>query len=206
LSTNNSQIASEFKRIFDEEPQQVKKWLKWADIALKNLGYEIPVGHKSATDIVNDVIIKTIDDVRKWNPEKVPLNVYMYHNIRSEVSNAKCKEKKRRYITIGDDPDENYSEDDELQNTQINPNNNDNESITDFVIELENKDLIELISKEIDKDYECSILLEAMKEVDLNKNKELAETTGYSVEMVENIKKKFFRRTNKIAAKYRAKN
>lgn len=206
MSTNNSQIASEFKRIFDEEPQQVKKWLKWADIALKNLGYEIPVGHKSATDIVNDVIIKTIDDVRKWNPEKVPLNVYMYHNIRSEVSNAKCKEKKRRYITIGDDPDENYSEDDELQNTQINPNNNDNESITDFVIELENKDLIELISKEIDKDYECSILLEAMKEVDLNKNKELAETTGYSVEMVENIKKKFFRRTNKIAAKYRAKN
>jgi hypothetical protein len=130
----------------------------------------------------------------------------MYHNIRSEVSNAKSKEKKRRYITIGDDPDENYNEDDELQYTQINSNDNDNESITDFVIEIENKDLIELISKEIEKDYECSILLEAMKEVDLNKNKELAETTGYTVEMVENTKKKFFRRTNKIAAKYRAKN
>lgn len=93
-----------------------------------------------------------------------------------------------------------------MQLKETNNNENDNASITDFVTEIENKDLISLISKEIEKDYDCSILLEAMKEVDPNKNKELAETTGYTVEKVENIKKKFFRKTNKIAAKYRTKN
>lgn len=206
MSTSNPAIANEFKRIFDEEPQRVKKWLKWADIALKARASEITVAHKSATDIVNDVIIKTIDSVRTWDMEELPINVYMYNNIRSEVSNTKSKEKKRRYITIGDESDENYSEEDELKQTKTNNNDNDNASITDFVTEIENKDLIELISKEIEKDYECSVLLEAMKEADYNKNKELAETTGYTVEKVENIKKKFFRKTDKIAAKYRAKN
>lgn len=94
MSTNDSTIAGEFKRIFNEEPQRVKKWLRWADIALKSTGFEIPIANKNAADIVNDVIIKTIDDVRKWDMEKLPLNVYMYYNIRSEVSNTKSKEKK----------------------------------------------------------------------------------------------------------------
>jgi len=201
LSTYNQEIAKEFYRVFEEEPKKVEKWLRWADTALKSLGKEIPIGFKDADDFVKDIIVKTIDGDRNWDYKTLPINVFVYNTIRSEVYNAKSNEKRRRYITIDNERDAEYeiADIDEIQESAKTEKDFGN---PDFVTEIENKDLLDLISAAIEEDYECSVLLEAMKEMDFNKNKALAEVTGYPVEKIENIKKKLFRKINKTVAKF----
>lgn len=191
MSTKSFEIEKEFARIFDEEPQTVRKWLRWADTTLKLLGTEIPIQHISAQDIVNNVIIKTIEGDRKWEIDELPINVFMYNTIKSEVSNSKQFEKKRIYANI----------------TASEESQNENEPKGDFnlLADIENKDLIKLCEKAIETDYDCSVVFEAMKEADPSKNKEIAENTGYPVPQVENIKKRLFRILNQILANYKYK-
>lgn len=200
MSTINPEIAEEFKRIFEQEPNTVAIWQKWADIELKSPGKYIPVGHVNSSDIVGDLILKTIDGNRTWEKDKLPLNVYMYNNIKSEVSNIKTHEKKRLYITTNNDQDDDFNEEEVLSKVALTEEDISN---PDFVTDIENRELLELMEKEIEKDFECSILFEAMKECDPKKNEELAKLTGYTVEKIENTKKRLFRKLNIITAKYR---
>lgn len=191
LSTKCFEIQKEFERIFDEEPQTVNKWLRWADTALKLLGKEIPIQHISGEDIVHEIIFKTFSGDRTWDIDILPINVYMYNSIKSEVSNAKTNEKQIIHAEIND--------------TDEDKDNNEPSSNSNLLNILEENDLIKLCERAIETNYDCSVLFEAMKEVDPSKNKEIAENTGFSVPKVENIKKRLFRILNQVLANYKYK-
>ncbi len=194
MCTENIEIAKEFSRIFEEEPEKVEKWLRWADTALKLLAKEIPVQHVNAQDVVNTIILNTIDGIRKWGMGELPINVFMYNTIQSEVSNCKQKEKKRIFDEIKDD-----AEDED----QLYKNTNETVYESDLVINIENTELIELCAKSIEDNYDCAVVFEAMREVDPGKNKQIAEITGFSISKVENIKKVLFRKLNKVLSNYK---
>ena len=68
-------------------------WLRRAErsLSLRKDGKE---KHVEAQDIVYEIITKTIEGQRKWDIDNVPLNKYMYRQIRSEISNIRKRERK----------------------------------------------------------------------------------------------------------------
>lgn len=198
LSTENIEIAEIFRRIFEEEPEKVEKWLRWADTALKLLAKEIPIQHINAQDIVHAIVTKAIFDDRSWDIGSLPVNVFMYNTIKSEVSNFKQKEKNRIYARINDE-----DENDEDSENQLLDRDQAAKDDFNLAVQIENIELLELCAKSIEDDYDCAVVFEAMKEVDPGKNKQIAEITGFSVSKVENIKKVLFRKLNKVLSNYK---
>lgn len=77
------------------------QWIAYSDKLLNMLGREISV---DAEDIVHDIIIKTIENKRKYR-SNISIDAYMKMSMKSEVNNLIKKEKR----TISLYPDDDYN-------------------------------------------------------------------------------------------------
>ena len=191
------EIRNEFKEALGKDDGLYEKWVQYAErlVRLYNNGNEY---YFQGTDVVAELIVKTIEGVRVWDKERVSLSTFMYKNIKSIIYNKSQREYKK-IITR-----DNYTTKNDNRETRIGIDNfafTDHESIDEAYTK---KEFYELLEKEIMDDDGCIGFYLGIREnrFDHTKNKEISEVLGMKVKDVENLKKRFMRKCDNVFLKF----
>lgn len=95
---NTDKITEIFSGIFRKKNYQLKLWISEADFQLYIRTRGCIARYTSGKDIVSEIIAGVISGRIIWDIERVPnINTFMYHQIRSFVSNIAKKEFHKLY-------------------------------------------------------------------------------------------------------------
>ncbi len=83
-----------FQELLEREPQRYRKWTTMAHKLIRVMRKSGTARHIEADDMVSQIIEKIINGKRYWDMDKVNLDVFIYHCLRSEISNLLKKEEK----------------------------------------------------------------------------------------------------------------
>jgi RNA polymerase sigma factor (sigma-70 family) len=188
LTSAQSKIFEEIKSAYKDR-KRVRRWLVVADRYLKSYNNDKFERHWTAEDIVNEVITKTLENKRKWIPEKVPdLDKFIFTTIRSVVDdkvgdrNRVLPQKEKVQARRGD-----------FENDLIEINNKTDK---DYILhDIERIEIFEKCYNELLEDDDCAIVFLEWKEG--KTSKDIAVSLGISVEEVERIKKRIRYNLNK---------
>ena len=175
-------IIQKFEKIFTNRSECYDIWLKVASDTLNKYFHGKRGRAYKAEDVVQEVILKIIEGVRKWDFKEYPnLTQFMIWNIKSFIHSLYKKEKYHNYFEDISD----YNND--SSNTIILP-----AFISPEDIEL-NYELMEKIKifyerLEAEKEFECLKVIDYMRLE--YKNSEVAKRLNIKPSEVVNIKKR----------------
>lgn len=190
-------IRNEFKEALGKDDGLYEKWVQYAErlVRLYSNGNEF---YFQGTDVVAELVEKTIEGVRVWDMERVSLSTFMYKNIKSVIYD-KCQREYKKITTR-----DNCTTINDNTETRIGIDNfafTDHERIEEAYTK---KEFFNLLEKEIMDDNECIEFYLGIRENRYNhtKNKEISEVLGMNVKDVENLKKRFMRKCDNVFLKY----
>ncbi|QQS34745.1 MAG: sigma-70 family RNA polymerase sigma factor [Ignavibacteriales bacterium] len=129
----------------------------------------------TAHDVVTDMILKIHLGERRWEPDKININTFMYYNIRSHVYSLAKKEKRLvstdEYNALSDSFDNKYIDVYHISKEEIETTQDKNE-------------MLEIVHKSIKGDDLCELVFYCMREgFGVN---ETAEYLGVSIAEANN--------------------
>ena len=177
-----------FRDALSDPANPYEDWLEHADKLIKIKLNGRASQPYSAADIVGEIIVKVMDDIRTWDMERVPdINKFMYMQIRGVVDNKYQKE--RRLVS----------------REKFNPDDGSFSVIDEMELKLELSEILKdqdireafsLCFKEIEEDTEMGVVFLSWSEG--NESQEMAKDFGLTVKQVEAIKQKIRRKLKKI--------
>lgn len=187
------EFLDELKKIMDEHPEKYYNWIYLAEVKMNYFFKEVKNYCYNGKDIVHEIFRKILDEKnnrkKNRNKKKYPdIDIFMRMSINSGILNLYNKNKLRKtdcsYEFEKSDEEEN-ADNSFFDNIESNtyPNQSD-----DYI----NKEIVENIKKKLEDDVECWFVCDEILKG--NKNKEIADILGLSVNEVVNIKKRIIRK------------
>lgn len=193
--TNSSLIAEIFSEIFRKKDYHLKLWISQAKFQLELKTRGRIARFTSGEDVVLEIISRVLSGIITWDTERVPnVNTFMYHQIRSNVSNLVKKELCKIAQLTGQDavPD---------SCMQLDAGHYSIAEPGDVYKAADLNELKQSILKELGDDITASRVFIEMTEGVTNLS--AAQSLGLTVREVENAKKRIKRAVQRIMKKQR---
>lgn len=173
---NNQKLTyyANIEEILNAEKATTDMWLNFAQRYIRII-YKSDKCKPAAQDIVGDIVVKIHTGERRWDPEKVNLNTFMYNSIRSHVSSQAKKEKRMistdEYIEGDDSFVNRYAEKYYISKNEI-----------EFA--QDRKEELDIVMKAVKGDDVCELVLYSL--IDGMEINEIAEYLGITVPEIYN--------------------
>jgi DNA-directed RNA polymerase specialized sigma24 family protein len=180
--TNNPKI----EEILRTDNSKSAVWLNYAVKFIK-VFYRNDKFKPTAQDVVSDLLLKIYTGERRWEPDKVDLNTFMYNNLRSHVGGLAKKEQRLvsadEYNAEDNSFSHRYAEDYYVSKNEIE-------------ITQDRKEEVEIVLRSIKGDELCELVFYCMKDgMGIN---ETAEYLGIGFSEVNNAVRRIKYKAQKV--------